>query len=775
MSKLARKLVVRSVIACAVALLCGCRSPHMKSTPFYEGGESSYRGPAEERVNLWPAFYHRDPATSVAWPVFSYSDDHMAVHPIYSQCRQSGAGGAYDEYNVLWPLAQADTRRGDYRVFPFFWDSRSFVAFPVLWLTPGYLVVPPLFMDWSLDKVMLFPLFYGDFEGEERSHTLFPLYYYSCEDAGERSVHETFWAACGLMGYLRRGGAVEDHWLLPLYACTQKGFFSLPWTRTTQGTTRENIFFAGFGGVTSVNDAYSSSWLMPLYYHDQDSFATPIFGATKSADWLLPVYYHDEDCLLTPIYGRAKKVDWALPLYYRNESDFYSLLWCQTSGTDGRLESAISPLLLSGYTYERRTGDELSYLLMGLAGRFTNENGKGGSWVFPFFYQDAERFFTLLYGHTKTSEWLAPIYYRDEDSFITPLAGKMGDADWLLPFYVRSGEDFTSLAYVRTVDKRTGARNEVYPPLFLERTWHTNSQESSWSALGGIVGGSTYANGARGSDWLAPFYYHEKGHSFLSLPFGWTGGGTSQTNSWWCTSLVGTRSGRENGGWVFPLLTTSESSTFERDAAYFEENRLPADIRLWTGVETNRWWNQKTRQMEVKSVRPYPAATRFSSHDRRTFLHLSDSNVEQQGHLRGGSRTNIYAMVKKEKFGNQLFFNHGGRRTVEFRTDTREKVCDRENLYTSLLVMLYRNDREVDRLTGRGIRAEQDFLWRIWNRKCWNGNVTIDAFPGYTYDKRKNGYTKTSFLWRLYRHEVDPKKGTSMDILFIPVLRPEGQ
>ena len=89
--------------------------------------------------------------------------------------------------------------------------------------------------------------------------------------------------------------------------------------------------------------------------------------------------------------------------------------------------------------------------------------------------------------------------------------------------------------------------------------------------------------------------------------------------------------------------------------------------------------------------------------------------------------------------------------------------------------MLYRNDREVDRLTGRGIRAEQDFLWRIWSRKSADGNVTIDAFPGYTYDRRKDGYTKTSFLWRLYRHEVDPKKGMSMDILFIPVLRPRGQ
>ena len=177
--------------------------------------------------------------------------------------------------------------------------------------------------------------------------------------------------------------------------------------------------------------------------------------------------------------------------------------------------------------------------------------------------------------------------------------------------------------------------------------------------------------------------------------------------------------------------------------------------------------------MEVKSVRSYPAATRFSSHDRRTFLYLSDSNTELQGHLRGG--TNIYEMVKKEKFGNCLFFNHNAQRTVEFRTDTREKVRDQEVLGTSFLVMCYQDIRVEDHLTGGELAAKQDFLWRIWSRKSADGNVTIDAFPGYTYDKRKNGYTKTSFLWRLYRHEVDPKKGTSMDILFIPVLRPKGQ
>ena len=45
-------------------------------------------------------------------------------------------------------------------------------------------------------------------------------------------------------------------------------------------------------------------------------------------------------------------------------------------------------------------------------------------------------------------------------------------------------------------------------------------------------------------------------------------------------------------------------------------------------------------------------------------------------------------------------------------------------------------------------------------------------FPFITHDTKKNGYSKTSFLWRLFRYERDPEKGTSVDLLFIPVWRP---
>jgi hypothetical protein len=63
-------------------------------------------------------------------------------------------------------------------------------------------------------------------------------------------------------------------------------------------------------------------------------------------------------------------------------------------------------------------------------------------------------------------------------------------------------------------------------------------------------------------------------------------------------------------------------------------------------------------------------------------------------------------------------------------------------------------------------------LWRLWHWEEENCNVALDVFPGFTYDSKTNGYSKTSFLWRFFRYENDPEKGTSADFLFIPIMRP---
>ena len=63
-------------------------------------------------------------------------------------------------------------------------------------------------------------------------------------------------------------------------------------------------------------------------------------------------------------------------------------------------------------------------------------------------------------------------------------------------------------------------------------------------------------------------------------------------------------------------------------------------------------------------------------------------------------------------------------------------------------------------------------LWRLYHYERLNGDESTDIFPAITWDRRKDGYRKASFLWRFFRYAHDPAKGTSLDILFLPIRRP---
>ena len=95
------------------------------SSPLYTGNEVKFTGAVEDRVNLWPVAYYREPVGSLAWPLISWGDDHLAFRPLYSQYKQSGDD--YDEFNFLWPISQFDTKHRDYRVFPLFWGEKPLI------------------------------------------------------------------------------------------------------------------------------------------------------------------------------------------------------------------------------------------------------------------------------------------------------------------------------------------------------------------------------------------------------------------------------------------------------------------------------------------------------------------------------------------------------------------------------------------------------------------------------------------------------------------------
>ena len=122
------------------------------------------------------------------------------------------------------------------------------------------------------------------------------------------------------------------------------------------------------------------------------------------------------------------------------------------------------------------------------------------------------------------------------------------------------------------------------------------------------------------------------------------------------------------------------------------------------------------------------------------------------------------------ELGNILVFRYEGWRKVDFDLTTRAKVLDTESGWSSLFLFLYNHEHRADKVKGTSYTSHR-VLWKLWDWEEENGDVSLDVFPGFTYDSKKNGYRKTSFLWRLFRYENDPKEGKKVDLLFLPVWR----
>ena len=229
----------------------------------------------------------------------------------------------------------------------------------------------------------------------------------------------------------------------------------------------------------------------------------------------------------------------------------------------------------------------------------------------------------------------------------------------------------------------------------------------------------------------------------MTLPYGWYGGGTAKTNTWWATPLIGTRSGAVSGWWAFPFYDHAKDASFEHRFSQLGADALPDDIST---------------------------SAHFQVRDETAYALISDDNLGIVGSIDRWGDTNRYVVTLQHKVGNMLLWSDETLRRISYDATTREKVADREQRESSLLVFLYRGLRKTDSMSGETLSQDQ-VLWRLWNREERNGEVSLDAFPGFTYDSRSNGYLKASLLWRLFRYECDPGKGTSIDLLFIPVWR----
>ena len=87
-----KKLTISRMFAVVgLLVLGGCAMKEFSSTPLYSGSEVKFTGAVEDRVNLWPLAYWREPVGSIVWPLISWGDDHLALRPVYSQYKQDGS------------------------------------------------------------------------------------------------------------------------------------------------------------------------------------------------------------------------------------------------------------------------------------------------------------------------------------------------------------------------------------------------------------------------------------------------------------------------------------------------------------------------------------------------------------------------------------------------------------------------------------------------------------------------------------------------------------
>jgi hypothetical protein len=453
----------------------------MKGTPFFSGEYEKRMGPVEDRVNLWPLLYYREPALSMLWPIVERTDNYLAVRPIFSAY---GLDQPRREYNVLWPLAQFDQRSGDNRIFPLFWGKDYRAAFPLYWHggeplgeKGGYDGLVPLW--WYRQRPhdrgagsrlhILWPVFNRRDEPGREGGRLWPFYGRYRE--GDRHYAFALWPLW------------NQHWeddppsssqlLLPLFYrgrdATSSGFFSLPYSRERYdngdnwhlllplalwGKDGDQRFVYSLLAGRSRSVKESSWYVLPLLSfggHGGDAAWWWALGplahgkreGERHVSHVFPLYYRsaekDESLFLSLPYsaGRDGEHAWALvpPVWYSRSSPessvrFTPLYSWGRERADNRRWSCLFPLY---YRSESDAGGSfvtpLAGVHTGAAGRrwtvyplfssMRREEGRGDLWVGgPLFH--------ARWDPEGVSHHLLPLYYRNHHSgtFVSPVVSR---------------------------------------------------------------------------------------------------------------------------------------------------------------------------------------------------------------------------------------------------------------------------------------------------------------------------------------------------------------
>ncbi len=509
----ARRWMVPLALWIAGMSAAGCRTAAMKGTPFYTGEYGRREGPVENRVNLWPLVYYRDPALSVLWPFYEHTDEHWALRPLVSMYGLDRPAGQR-EINVLWPLAQFDGSSGRNRIFPVYWGAGRLAIFPLVWHRAG-----------ADGQTVIFPLYWDLCGGGNRKHALFPLWIVNRERA---------WALWPLIRWSRPAAPDRFGHVWPFYGFRAK----------RDGSARAEFWLWPLGGrVIRDRGAARAAWFAPFFYHRRNS---------AGALFISPLWSRSGDDQ-----GRWR---WQLapPFFFRSRSEsgnlFVSLPWMQQRDAAGRLRWCVAPpffarwrgvdgrlgqsvflfygqsraaggALLRRYLlplvwFERSPGGVTNLNVLLLYQQRRDAHGRLQSVrAFPFFglYRDKGVWWSpLAFGRPREGlfcswlcGWRKPA--RGSSGFVyplTPLAGWRTGSEaggWLFPVFWRRADRVTGDGTARWLllggyERRGERRTVSFWPLF------------SWTRLGPldavVQSAADYASGGVDT-WCLPLCWYE--------------------------------------------------------------------------------------------------------------------------------------------------------------------------------------------------------------------------------------------------------------------------
>lgn len=673
------------------------------------------------------------------------ADEHVNLWPIYMY--ESGT------HDIIWPLGKYKSTN-EWRFFPVIKDRSLFCIFPEFWFGSSEFAVLPIYAKYDFSKGVLFPVLWWDFQHTDRiTHSIFPLYgYSSCGYDGDT----TFWTMCGLGGYRCVGGTEPTHWLFPLYWTDSVDFISIPYMRGCKdGKINDFLFLGLFGRTLASEGNMTAHWMLPLYGKTESGLVAFLLGTAG--------YNHHDDYTAS----------WCMPLYFAdNKGLFLSPLWCHHIDPQGEIDRWVLPWLLSGGF--SKDGVKKNVYLFNAAGTMSTERGYSASWCMPFYFKDNEGLFvTPLCGRNKTAHWFIPLWYGDEQSFSSLLWCNRTSDDGLSDYW-------------------------TIPPLLSGGSTKADGSHEAGFLLG--LGGATWGGAQnKRSSWAFPLYYEDNNGRFITPLFGknktdnWTfplyyydgvngdlatilyGRDTRGdfVTRWWATPLVGTYSGSKTGGWLFPLFNRKKDNSYDADLKRLDSPTIPEDITF--SYQVHSWTNDLTQEVSIYTN--VVESVQVWSHIRGSFLLGSDHDRRVRGRVlkpfcgqdRGADHT--YELSATSKHGNLLFFNRATERSVGYDIHTRQKTYERLSSQTTALCgLLYDNSYRI--LSDGHSSVHTSILGKLWERKEEYGRVTVDAFPAFSYEKKSDGSTMTSFLWRFYRYGVDMEKGITLDLFFIPICRP---